>query len=1056
MLKALLLAFISFVTAQTPGYDWNGFSASGLGCGSDSGALNVGLGQSLPPGATGLKVKQISFAIYGTNSLPPFIQLHGSTATPRLSTSAAVQCCGSGCDLAVQVAAEGYSWYNSPCGRPSCTNANKWYYMDFSGTAVGTTEQTGISEATFWNAGGSQIGANMINLGSGSVFFMSYTVIIPSPTPTPSLTKSPVSPSLTASETASTSVSRSVTASRSIDPTDSRSVSASRSVSSSESTDRTSSRSESVSRSMSRSPSAEATDSRTTSRSMSASRAPSVTPSSSRAASLTQSQSMSGSPVSSSPTPTVSPYMPWFQGLTGCCHNSLDTSVQALNVLTPYPYVNMGINRISIQYWPLAAGTATFTIALMDVAGGSMPGGTILGSKMFSVTSPGSFPTYPQQVATFTDLEPISSYVLGGDVEYALAFYNATPGIIDLVLGVPSLSPFFWNGLMTESTGSFYTVGETDPTTAFWYQSTNIAFVAVGAGSVTSSSPSRSSSSSVSATESSSPSITLAASQSTTVSATESSSPSITLAASQSTTVSPTESSSYTTTLTLSRSSSSSSSLSVTTAASATESSSFSVAATLSRSPSSSLTSTSTSSISETDSSSRSNTVSRSSSSSVTSAVSWSTTSSLTPAVSQSSSSSPSITSSLTLTVSQSSSPSFSSSATPSVSQSSSPSFSSSVTPAVSQSPSFSATPAVSHSSSPSSSSSSSATPAVSQSSSPSSSPSFSMTPAVSQSSSPSSSVTPTVSQSSSVTMSTSRSSDTSGSPTFSVSVSMSVTISSSGSLSASSSSSSSSPQSFQQVNNISTVMSATSTPQFMFTAYPTTSSTYSPTQNYTLPIIVVDGQATNMTTTNALIGSTLALIIVAVALAAGRYLPSGLVQRCRRMIPDNFKRDPLGSVTAMVNDPKNVLKNINIQIPDSVKSLSNMVPQSIKDKIVPKELQELVGITPSEPEPSQKSEVIATNTTPPAPASSRKIQIPPPSVRREITPEPIQEEEEEEKKEQTVQVAGLTGVTEDGGIVTAKPKEEVTSTILKIDAADLEAVQSLLNLRNSAHVVLH
>ena len=33
----------------------------------------------------------------------------------------------------------------------------------------------------------------------------------------------------------------------------------------------------------------------------------------------------------------------------GCCHNSLDTSVQALNVLTPYPYPNMGINRISIR-----------------------------------------------------------------------------------------------------------------------------------------------------------------------------------------------------------------------------------------------------------------------------------------------------------------------------------------------------------------------------------------------------------------------------------------------------------------------------------------------------------------------------------------------------------------------------------------------------------------------------------------------------------------------------------------------------------------------------------
>jgi hypothetical protein len=85
MLRALLLAAVSFVTAQTMGYDWNGFSVSGLGCGSDSGALNVGLSQSLPPGATGLKVKQIAFAIYGTNSLPPFIQLHGSTATPRRS-----------------------------------------------------------------------------------------------------------------------------------------------------------------------------------------------------------------------------------------------------------------------------------------------------------------------------------------------------------------------------------------------------------------------------------------------------------------------------------------------------------------------------------------------------------------------------------------------------------------------------------------------------------------------------------------------------------------------------------------------------------------------------------------------------------------------------------------------------------------------------------------------------------------------------------------------------------------------------------------------------------
>jgi len=182
--------------------------------------------------------------------------------------------------------------------------------------------------------------------------------------------------------------------------------------------------------------------------------------------------------------------------------------------------------------------------------------------------------------------------------------------------------------------------------------------------------------------------------------------------------------------------------------------------------------------------------------------------------------------------------------------------------------------------------------------------------------------------------------------------------------------------------------MSATSTPQFYTTAFPTVTPTYSPTQNATLSIIVVDGQATNMTTTNALIGATLALIIVAVALAAGRYLPAGSLQRLRRMIPqktiDNFKRDPLGSVTAMVNDPKSMLKDI--QIPDSVKSLSDMVPQSIKDKVVPKELQELVGISPSATVPH-----IETETSPQPPASSRKIDIAPPA-RRAIAPEAIGE----------------------------------------------------------------
>ena len=250
--------------------------------------------------------------------------------------------------------------------------------------------------------------------------------------------------------------------------------------------------------------------------------------------------------------------------------------------------------------------------------------------------------------------------------------------------------------------------------------------------------------------------------------------------------------------------------------------------------------------------------------------------------------------------------------------------------------------------------------------------------------------------------------------------------------------------------------MSATSTPQFYITAFPTTTPTYSPTQNATLPIIVVDGQATNMTTTNALLGSTLALIIVAVALAAGRYLPAGWAQRFRRMIPDSFKRDPLGSVTAMVNDPKSILKSI--KIPDSVKSLSEMVPQDIKDKIVPKELQELVGIAPSATVPR----IDTPETSPPPPASSRKIEIAPP-IRRAITPEPIQEdrapsppprelesepEPEPEKKEVVSVDAGV--------VVLARDETKIhTPTTIEIKPEDLDAVKAFMESRNVPHVIL-
>jgi hypothetical protein len=168
-------------------------------------------------------------------------------------------------------------------------------------------------------------------------------------------------------------------------------------------------------------------------------------------------------------------------------------------------------------------------------------------------------------------------------------------------------------------------------------------------------------------------------------------------------------------------------------------------------------------------------------------------------------------------------------------------------------------------------------------------------------------------------------------------------------------------------------------------------------------------------------------------------------------MIPqstiDSFKRDPLGSVTAAVNDPKSILKSI--KIPDSVRSLSDMVPQSITDKVVPKDLQELVGIAPSATVPR-----IEPEASPPPPASSRKIDIAPsPPLRRAITPEPIREEEQEDEKPAEVNVDNVTGVVEDGGIVTKK--EEVLSTILKIDPADLEAVKAFLESRSGSHVVL-
>ena len=940
LFASLIGILLPLINAQTPGYDWNGFTATTLGCGTDSGALNVGLSQTLSAGATGLKVKQIAFAIYGTNAMPANIQLDGNPSTARLSTSGIQSCCAPNCDLAVQVAAAGQSWYNSPCGVNSCggtSSQNHWYYMDFSTSAVGTIQQTGISQATFYDGSGNMIGADMVNIASrGSAFFVSYTEIIPSPTPTPSVTKSPVSPSLTASttasasidpsDTASSTISRSVSASVSADATDSRSPSVTVSTSRSESLSRTNSRSESASISGSRaaspSVSGSVTNSRSESASVSGSRAASPSVTTSRLPSPSFSSSKT---ASTSVTPTVTPYIPWFQGLVGCCHNSIDTSIQALNFLPPYPYPNMGVNRIAIQYWPLSAGTATFTIALMNVASGNLPGGTILASKMFSVTSPGSFPTYSQQVVTFTDLDPISSYVLSGDVYYALAFYNATPGIIDLVVGVPSLVPFFWNDLMAEqSLGTFYTVGETNPPEVTnWLQSANIPFVAVGAGSVFSSSPSVSmsvsASSSISATISSSSTISATTSSSSSITTTisQSTSRSATTMASQSTSISSTASSSESATMSITTSASFSSSLSQTSSSTTTRQPTASVSSSSSTSISTSTDASSSSSVSETVSgtvslsptSSRSITLSQSisreismtesGSTSVSSSPSLSTTGSRSVTVSQSISrdvsmtesgstsisSSPSLTStissstSLSLTSTISSSTSLSS--TSGISSSTSPSVSSTISSSTSLSSTISSSTSQSVSSTISSSTSLSSTSGISSSTSPSvsstisSSTSLSSTSGISLSTSPS--VSSTISSSTSPSVSLVISSVSSS---ISSSVSSSISSSSSSSISSSISSSSSSSVTSSRTSAVTVSISASmsvlgisNSPLFLMS-----NASVSPTQNATggNTIIVNDSSNNNLATILAgtALGSVLLLILSFIASRFGLSIP--------------------------------------------------------------------------------------------------------------------------------------------------------------------------------------
>jgi hypothetical protein len=218
------------------------------------------------------------------------------------------------------------------------------------------------------------------------------------------------------------------------------------------------------------------------------------------------------------------------------------------------------------------------------------------------------------------------------------------------------------------------------------------------------------------------------------------------------------------------------------------------------------------------------------------------------------------------------------------------------------------------------------------------------------------------------------------------------------------------------------------------------------------------------MTTTNALIGSTLALIIVAVALAAGRYLPAGWAQRFRRMIPqstiDKFKRDPLGSVTEMVNDPKSVLKNL--KIPDSVKSVMEMVPPGIKDKFLP--TTDAVGVesavTP-EPEPERKPEPETKLRVEPKP--ERKPD-PEPELKQERVREPSPAKKvvfEPEPSKDIVDVPVLPRaesheVVDLGGVIVQEQKDEIRNPVtLQISADDLAEIQSMLAEKKKAHAVV-
>jgi hypothetical protein len=147
-------------------------------------------------------------------------------------------------------------------------------------------------------------------------------------------------------------------------------------------------------------------------------------------------------------------------------------------------------------------------------------------------------------------------------------------------------------------------------------------------------------------------------------------------------------------------------------------------------------------------------------------------------------------------------------------------------------------------------------------------------------------------------------------------------------------------------------------------------------------------------------------------------------------MIPqstiDNFKRDPLGSVTAIVNDPKSILKNI--QIPDSVKSLTEYAPKSVKDLVASVADGDKIETT----EPSRRSA---------SPTVKTVVEMPPVPV-KDLTPPPEREPEPERYV--------------DAGVIVAKDETKISGpTLIEIKPEDLEAIKAFMESRNVHHVIL-